>query len=112
VEREIAEYFAGHRTTFETPLHALGSPFERRVWDQLQKIPLGATRSYADVARAIGEPLAYRAVARANGANTCAIMIPCHRVINTNGELGGYGGGLARKRWLLDHERTIRGTSD
>ncbi len=108
VQRELAEYFAGMRTVFETPLHTLGSPFERRVWDQLQKIPLGETRSYAEVARAIGEPLAYRAVARANGANTCAIMIPCHRVINTNGDLGGYGGGLARKKWLLDHERRTR----
>lgn len=107
-EREMTEYFAGHRSTFETPLHGLGSPFERRVWDQLQKIPLGETRSYAEVARAIEEPMAYRAVARANGANTCAIMIPCHRVINANGELGGYGGGLARKKWLLDHERTMR----
>lgn len=105
LERELAEYFGGQRTTFETPLHSLGTPFERRVWEALRHIPFGETRSYGDIARTIGEPLAFRAVARANGANTCAIVIPCHRVVQTDGGLGGYGGGVARKEWLLNHER-------
>ena len=69
------------------------------------KIPPGETRSYADIAKAIGQPTAFRAVARANGANQLAIVIPCHRVINANGELGGYGGGIARKKWLIEHEK-------
>jgi len=81
-----------------------GTPFQVSVWNALLEIPLGATRSYADIARAIGRPEALRAVAQANGANPFAIVIPCHRVINTGGKPGGYGGGLPRKRWLLEHE--------
>ena len=105
IEAELAAYFDGAVTRFETPLARLGSPFQNAVWDALLAIPPGETRSYADIARAIGKPHAVRAAAQANGANQFAIVIPCHRVITTDGELGGYGGGLPRKRWLLDHER-------
>jgi AraC family transcriptional regulator of adaptative response/methylated-DNA-[protein]-cysteine methyltransferase len=105
IERELASYFAGRSTTFETPLECDGSPFQKAVWDALKTIPPGETWSYAQLARAVGRPRAVRAVGTANGANTLAIVIPCHRVINANGELGGYGGGLPRKRWLLEHER-------
>jgi AraC family transcriptional regulator, regulatory protein of adaptative response / methylated-DNA-[protein]-cysteine methyltransferase len=105
IEAELAAYFAGSSMQFETPLARLGSPFENAVWDVLLTIPPGQTRSYADIARAIGRPQAVRAAARANGANQLAIVIPCHRVISADGTLCGYGGGLARKRWLLDHER-------
>ncbi len=104
ITEELRAYFDGQLISFRTPIHPLGTPFEKRVWEALGTIPLGETRSYAEIARAIGQPTAFRAVARANGANTLALMIPCHRVINTNGELGGYGGGLARKQWLLRHE--------
>ncbi|MBY0271936.1 MAG: trifunctional transcriptional activator/DNA repair protein Ada/methylated-DNA--[protein]-cysteine S-methyltransferase [Alphaproteobacteria bacterium] len=104
IENELNQYFEGHLKEFETPLHLLGSPFQKRVWEELQKIPFGETRSYAELAATIGKPSAFRAVANANGANQFAIVIPCHRVINSNGELGGYGGGLPRKKWLLDHE--------
>lgn len=101
---ELRAYFDGQLISFQTPIHPMGTPFEQRVWEALGTIPLGETRSYAEIARQIGQPTAFRAVARANGANTLALMVPCHRVINTNGELGGYGGGLARKQWLLRHE--------
>jgi AraC family transcriptional regulator of adaptative response/methylated-DNA-[protein]-cysteine methyltransferase len=107
-EREIGEYFAGKRKTFSLPLATRGTDFQRRVWDELLRIPTGETRSYADIARRIGQPTAVRAVARANGDNFRGIIIPCHRVIGSDGSLTGYGGGLARKQWLLDHERKIR----
>lgn len=105
IEQELNLYFDGHLTKFKTPLSLLGSPFQKSVWAALLKIPLGETRSYLDIAKEIGNPLSFRAVANANGANQFAIIIPCHRVINTNGDLGGYGGGIARKKWLLDHEK-------
>ncbi|MGZ7442693.1 bifunctional transcriptional activator/DNA repair enzyme AdaA [Paenibacillus sp. TH7-28] len=105
IEKELALYFDGRLREFKTPLFLLGSPFQRRVWAQLQQIPPGETRSYAELAVAVGNPAGYRAVAQANGANQLAIVIPCHRVINSNGELGGYGGGLSRKSWLLNHEK-------
>ncbi|WP_338553675.1 trifunctional transcriptional activator/DNA repair protein Ada/methylated-DNA--[protein]-cysteine S-methyltransferase [Paenibacillus sp. KS-LC4] len=105
IERELALYFDGTLTEFKTPLFLLGSPFQQSVWAQLVQIPPGETRSYSDIAAALGKPTAFRAVAQANGANQLAILIPCHRVINSNGELGGYGGGLSRKNWLLQHER-------
>jgi AraC family transcriptional regulator of adaptative response/methylated-DNA-[protein]-cysteine methyltransferase len=105
IETELAAYFDGSSVRFGTPLARLGSPFQNAVWDALLAIPPGQTRSYADIARAIGRPAAVRAVARANGANPFAVVIPCHRVINADGVLGGYGGGLSRKRWLLEHER-------
>lgn len=105
IEKELDEYFSGKIREFKTPLCLLGSPFQKRVWEELQKIPRGETRSYAEIARAIGKPSAFRAVALANGANQFAIVVPCHRVINSNGDLGGYGGGIKRKEWLLKHER-------
>lgn len=107
VERELRAYFAGKLTAFTTPLEAPGTPFQQRVWDALRAIPYGRTRSYADVARAIGAPTAVRAVARANGDNRIAIIIPCHRVIGSDGTLTGYGGGLERKRRLLEIEGAI-----
>jgi AraC family transcriptional regulator of adaptative response/methylated-DNA-[protein]-cysteine methyltransferase len=101
---ELREYFAGTRREFTVPLVARGTPFEERVWAALQQIPYGTTCSYADVARAIGSPNATRAVGSANGRNRLAIVIPCHRVVNADGKLGGYGGGLWRKKRLLELE--------
>jgi AraC family transcriptional regulator of adaptative response/methylated-DNA-[protein]-cysteine methyltransferase len=105
IEKELAEYFDGMRQEFQTPLFFLGSLFQKRVWEALGKIPCGQTRSYLDIATLIGKPTAFRAVANANGANQLAVVVPCHRVINTNGEFGGYGGGLARKKWLINLEQ-------
>lgn len=104
IEAELAAYFAGTRSAFETRLAPLGTPFERQVWDALREIPVGSTASYSGIAAGMGKPAAVRAVGRANGANPIAIVIPCHRVVGAGGELTGYGGGLWRKRWLLDHE--------
>lgn len=101
---ELGEYFAGDREQFEVPLDARATAFQRLVWDELSRIPYGETRSYEDVALAIGRPGAQRAVGRANGQNPLSILVPCHRVVQKNGQLRGYGGGLWRKRWLLDHE--------
>jgi len=105
IENELDQYFKGTLREFKTPLVLLGSPFQKQVWEELKKIPFGETRSYGQIALSINRPSAFRAVAQANGANQIAIVIPCHRVINTNGDLGGYGGGIARKKWLLDHEQ-------
>ena len=105
--REIDEYFAGKRKAFTLPFAPRGTDFQRRVWDELLQIPAGETRSYADIAKRIGQPTAVRAVAHANGDNFRGIVIPCHRVIGSDGSLTGYGGGLARKQWLLDHERKM-----
>jgi len=107
IEAELAAYFAGRLPRFETPLARFGSPFQIAVWDALLAIPPGQTRSYSQIARALGRPQAVRAVARANGANPFAIVVPCHRVVGADGSLTGYGGGLQRKRWLLDHERRL-----
>lgn len=107
IERELGEYFDGKLEAFKTPLRLLGSPFQQDVWNRLLQIPAGQTSSYGEIAATMGRPTAYRAVAQANGANQLAIVIPCHRVINANGELGGYGGGLSRKQWLLNHERAM-----
>ena len=104
---QLAEYFAGRRRQFDLPLDLRGTEFQRQVWDQLLRIPSGETRSYAEIARNINQPKAVRAVARANGDNFRGIVIPCHRVIGSDGSLTGYGGGLARKQWLLDHERKM-----
>lgn len=103
--REMDEYFAGRLTEFSVPAKPRGSDFERRAWDYLRAIPFGQTRSYGQQARAIAGPNAARAAGRANGANPIAVLIPCHRVIGADGSLTGYGGGMHRKRWLLDHER-------
>lgn len=103
---ELREYFAGTRSTFDVPLDVrTGTAFQRRAWAYLRSIPAGRTRSYGTQARALGDPGAARAVGSANGMNYLSILIPCHRVIAESGALVGYGGGLARKRWLLDHER-------
>ncbi|MBH5319533.1 bifunctional transcriptional activator/DNA repair protein Ada [Paenibacillus sp. GSMTC-2017] len=107
IEAELTQYFDGTLTTFKTPICLIGSPFQKSVWEQLMKIPPGETRSYLDIAKSLGKPTAFRAVAGANGANQLAIMVPCHRVINTNGDLGGYGGGISRKNWLLTHETYV-----
>lgn len=106
IEKELNQYFDGKLSDFQTPLFFIGTPFQKRVWEALQRIPYGETRSYADVAAIIGRPTAHRAVANANGANQMAIVIPCHRVINSDGKMGGYGGGLHRKDWLLKLEKT------
>jgi len=105
IEKELSLYFEGKLREFNTALFFLGSPFQKQVWEELKRIPYGETCSYSDIAKAIGNPSAFRAVARANGANQIALVIPCHRVINTNGDLGGYGGGLTRKEWLINHEK-------
>ena len=103
--RQIQEYFAGTRKTFSVPLHAPGTEFQQRVWAALCEIPFGEMCSYGEIASAIGEPKAVRAVGTANGMNRIAIMIPCHRVIGADGALTGYGGGLWRKDWLIKHEQ-------
>ncbi|HEY6985071.1 MAG TPA: methylated-DNA--[protein]-cysteine S-methyltransferase [Rhodanobacteraceae bacterium] len=102
---QLAAYFAGKLLTFDLPLAPVGTSFQRRVWDELLRIPYGDTSSYIELARRLGQPSAMRAVGAANGANPLAIVVPCHRVIGADGTLVGYGGGLAAKRWLLDHER-------
>ncbi len=102
---ELREYFAGSRHAFSIPLSTPGTAFQRAVWGALCNVPYGETRSYADLARALGHAHAFRAVGAANGQNRIAIVVPCHRIITTSGTLGGYGGGLWRKRWLLDMER-------
>lgn len=101
---ELERYFKDELQIFTTPLFLLGTPFQKRVWQELQKIPYGHTRSYKEIAVLIGKPTACRAVARASGANILPIIIPCHRVISSDGTTGGYSGGLERKKWLLQHE--------
>jgi AraC family transcriptional regulator of adaptative response/methylated-DNA-[protein]-cysteine methyltransferase len=104
---ELGEYFAGRRRQFSVSLVYPGSPFQRAIWDKLLAIPYGETRSYEDLARAVRKPGGSRAVGQANGANRIAIVIPCHRVVNKGGALGGYGGGRWRKEWLLALERRV-----
>lgn len=108
LKKELKEYFDGKRREFSVALVFPGSPFEEKVWNALLKIPAGTTASYHDVARMIGTPQSSRAVGRANGMNRIAIVIPCHRVINKNGRLGGYGGGVWRKKMLLALENASR----
>jgi methylated-DNA-[protein]-cysteine S-methyltransferase len=105
---ELEEYFAGDRRVFTVSFVSRGTAFQRRVWDELCRIPYGETISYAELARRIGSPRAVRAVGLANGANPIAILVPCHRVIGADGTLTGYGGGLSAKRHLLDLERGAR----
>jgi AraC family transcriptional regulator of adaptative response/methylated-DNA-[protein]-cysteine methyltransferase len=107
LRRELDEYFAGRRRQFSVPLEYPGSPFQRAVWQKLLAIPYGETRSYEDLAKAARKPGGSRAVGQANGANRIAIVIPCHRVVNKGGALGGYGGGRWRKEWLLALERRV-----
>ncbi|MDR2166526.1 MAG: methylated-DNA--[protein]-cysteine S-methyltransferase [Clostridiales bacterium] len=101
---QLDQYFAGKLQDFDLPLKPAGTDFQRRVWAQLCGIAYGETRSYGQVAAAIGQPKASRAVGGANNKNPIIIMIPCHRVIGADGKLVGYGGGMERKIWLLDHE--------
>lgn len=108
IETQLRRYFAGAGTTFEVPLVLTGSPWEQRVWRRLLAIPPGDTLSYSRLAEELHRPTASRAVGRANGSNYLAIVVPCHRVIRADGSLCGYGGGLWRKQWLLDHERRSR----
>jgi methylated-DNA-[protein]-cysteine S-methyltransferase len=107
VKEQLAAYFAGELTDFDVPLDLRGTPFQTRVWQQLQQIPYGDTWSYAQLAGKVGNPRACRAVGLANGRNPVAIIVPCHRVIAADGSLGGYGGGLDRKQLLLRHEHAV-----
>ncbi len=109
--QQILEYLDGKRTAFDLALDLRGTEFQRRVWDELLAIPYGETCTYAELARAIGDPAAARAVGTANGANPIALVVPCHRVVATGGKLGGYGGGLPLKRKLLalEHARPLAG---
>jgi AraC family transcriptional regulator of adaptative response/methylated-DNA-[protein]-cysteine methyltransferase len=108
IEAELNTYFTKGLIEFNTPIHVFGTPFQKKVWEDLLKIPFGETRSYFDQAVLSGNPKAVRAVAGANGRNRLAIIIPCHRVIHKNGDLGGYQEGTNKKRWLLDHEKLKR----
>ena len=110
VRRQVAEYSQGKRQTFEFALHAEGPQFDKRVWKALADIPFGQTTSYGAIARTIGQPDAARAVGAANGANPIALIVPCHRVIGSDGSLTGFGGGLPLKRKLLEHEARVCGT--
>ena len=107
VKKELAEYFAGTRKTFEVALHTPGTDFQNQVWKALDTIAYGTTATYSQQAEKIDKVSAVRAVGTANGANRISIIIPCHRVVGTNGKLTGYGGGLARKQWLIDFERSM-----
>jgi methylated-DNA-[protein]-cysteine S-methyltransferase len=110
VQKQVAEYDAGKRQEFEFELLAEGPEFHRQVWDELVKIPFGTTTSYGAIAKKLGNPNGGRAVGAANGANPIALVIPCHRVIGSDGTLTGYGGGLPLKRALLEHEARVAGT--
>ncbi len=105
--QQLSEYFARTRTTFDLPLDSSGTAFQREVWDALRAIPYGTTVSYGELARRLGDVRATRAVGAANGKNPIPIIVPCHRVIGARGELTGFGGGLDRKRWLLEHEGAL-----
>ena len=109
VREQLEAYFAGRLQQFEFGLNPAGTPFQRRVWMELRRIPFGETISYGELARRIGQPTASRAVGRANGQNPIAIVVPCHRVIGADGTLTGFGGGIDRKRWLLEHEAAAGG---
>jgi methylated-DNA-[protein]-cysteine S-methyltransferase len=108
VAQQFDAYFAGELTSFDVEIDLIGTPFQRSVWEQLSEIPYGETISYGELARRVGNPNASRAVGLANGRNPVAIIVPCHRVIGADGSLTGYGGGLERKTWLLEHETTHR----
>jgi methylated-DNA-[protein]-cysteine S-methyltransferase len=111
VAGQLQEYFAGTRTTFDLPVHLMGTPFQVQVWSALADIPYGSTASYGEIARRVGRPGSARAVGAANGQNPVSIVVPCHRVIGAGGALTGYGWGVERKAWLLDHEQGRSGWS-
>ena len=108
---QMKDYFEGKRTEFNVPLAPNGTEFQKKVWAELQKIPYGKTISYQELANRLGDPLVIRAAASANGKNPIAVIIPCHRVIGSDGSLTGYAGGLHRKKWLVEHEQPIKQTS-
>lgn len=103
--RQLDQYFAGRRTAFDLPLKPRGTDFQQLVWRELRRIPFGTTISYGELARRVGNPNASRAVGAANGRNPISIIVPCHRVIGSAGQLTGFGGGVDTKRWLIEHER-------
>ncbi|MBP2834134.1 methylated-DNA--[protein]-cysteine S-methyltransferase [Aquimarina sp. U1-2] len=105
---QFKEYFEGKRTDFDVKLNPSGTDFQKRVWKELLHIPYGHTTTYLDIAKRLGDPKCIRAAASANGKNPLWIMIPCHRVIGSDGSLTGYAGGLWRKKWLLDHENPVK----
>lgn len=105
ITNELKAYFAGTLKKFTTPIRFLGTAFQNQAWLALLNVPYGTTRSYKEQSLAVGKKAAYRAVGSANGVNRLAIIVPCHRIIASNGSLGGYSSGLARKKWLLDHEK-------
>lgn len=105
-KQELDEYFAGNREIFSVPIQQKGTNFQEKVWDELMNIPFGETISYGELSVRLKNPKAIRAVGTANGSNHLPIIVPCHRVIGANGKLVGYGGGLWRKKWLLEHERS------
>ena len=108
IDGELLSYFEGTLKEFKTPFYILGTPFQKLVWEELQRIPYGVTRSYADQANALKRPTAVRAVANADGANSLAIVIPCHRIVKSCGNIGGYAGGIHRKRALIAHEKNVQ----
>lgn len=105
---QLKEYFNGQREMFELELNPQGTDFQKRVWNELLKIPYGKTVSYLNLSKALGDVKAIRAVAAANGKNPLWIIVPCHRVIGSDGSLTGYAGGLHRKKWLIDHENPVK----
>ena len=105
---QLQEYFEGNRTVFNLKLNPIGTSFQKKVWEQLVKIPFAKPVSYQEIANRLGNPKVIRAAASANGKNPIAIIIPCHRVIGSDGSLTGYAGGLQRKKWLLDHECPVK----
>ncbi len=105
--RQLDDYFAGRRTSFDLPLDLQGTPFQQDAWRALAEIPFGETRTYAQQAGSLGRPNASRAVGAANGRNPLSIVLPCHRVVGSDGSLTGFAGGLETKRWLLEHERAV-----
>ena len=108
VVTQLNEYFQGNSTDFQFKMNPIGTDFQKKVWEELLKIPFGKTVSYQEVTNNLGDPKAIRAVANANGKNPLWIVVPCHRVIGSDGSLTGYAGGLWRKKWLLDHENPVK----
>lgn len=112
IKRQLREYFSGQRKVFSVPVVLVGTDFQVKVWNELKKVPYGTTRTYKEQSIALGDLKAIRAVAKANGSNKIAIVIPCHRIIGTDGKLTGYAGGIDRKRFLLNLERKLAGPKD
>jgi len=106
-EQQLQEYFSGNRVNFDLIVRPEGTLFQKQVWEEMQKIPFGETVTYAELAKRVGRPEAWRAVANACGKNPIVIIIPCHRVVGSYGKLGGYSGGLDKKQWLLQHEAAV-----